>query len=117
MAVGDNTTVAVISEISSSCFTKTGKLSDGYTSEPADSGLIQFPYLEASCYPEGSIKVEYLANVTSPLLFDLDPMPYALKTTGHLTFRNCRNGELLVGNECVVSCINSYALMMLFNLP
>jgi hypothetical protein len=67
-------------------------------------GIANFNNLTAFCIPTGSMTIEFTAQLDG-----LDAS-YSLSTFVSLSFRNCRDGEVLVDNQCAECPTGSYAI-------
>ena len=76
--------------------TRIGYLS-GVTTVTVQRGVATFRNLSAYCFPQGNITLQFQAQLNG---FDAQ---HAVSARVTLVFRPCRDGELLVNNQCQVT--------------
>jgi hypothetical protein len=76
----------------------------GSTVATFNKGVAVFDQLSATCYPGGSMTIEYTVSVSG---FGL---AYQIKTEQDVQFRLCRDGEILSSNQCFECKNGTYSL-------
>ena len=106
----DNLTLVQVSVNSSACFGYSAFLSAAVI-EKARLGVANFENLRASCYPGGSMNVEFDVAVTEATFFSLQyANSFYITSYSNFVFRECVAGEILTFAACTRCTNGSYLL-------
>ena len=101
--VTDDASVIIVQVVESYCTPQTASIQGG-TYAVFEKGMATFRQLRAFCWPGGNMTVMYTASL-SGLGSEYDLIAYQT-----LTFRMCRNGEILQNSDCVKCANGTYSL-------